>query len=388
MSIPLPVQFTEYFENHNQTVVRNMLILAESIFESQTTNLNKAKDKVGQITGKTDTKPESNYKRLTRVFQTQDKREIIKSLLCVCFCLLGSHEQIKYLALDGTSWEFGDKKIHVLTLSVIYGGVSIPIWWEELDKKGTSNFKERKRVIRNACKYLNLRGLILLADREYIGRDWFKYLKNKKIDFVIRLKAKAYKEQVDAASERARPKDYFQKARYIKLQRIAEFKRYKRCGVSKRIEIDGKSYTFVIFKNPKPDADEPLLYFISSLMDKRQIVKAYPIRWKIECCFKHLKSNGFGLEEMSLKDSLKIMLMMAIVVFLYVLCICEGLKQLKNTKPSDWKKFKDGTITLAISVFRKGLSYVSLRFNNIRSFVRYLRRVLSDKNLIFLQNVQ
>jgi hypothetical protein len=388
MSIPLPVQFTEYFQNQNQTVVKNLVIIAEAIFEGQTTNLNRVKDKVGQITGKTETKPESNYKRLTRFFQTEDKREIIKSLLCVCLCLLKANEQIKYLALDGTSWEFGDKKIHLLTLSVIYGGVSIPIWWEDLDKKGTSNFKERKRVIRNAGKFLNLKGLILLADREYIGRGWFKYLTNRKIGFVIRLKAKAYKEEIDAASEQASPKDYFQKARYIKLQRIAEFKRYRRCGVSKGIRIDAKRYTFVIFKNPKVDADEPLLYFISSLTDKRQIIKAYPIRWKIECCFKHLKSNGFRLEEMSLKDPLKIMLMMAMVVFLYVLCICEGLKQLKKTKPSDWKKFKDGAITLAISVFRKGLSQVCLRFNNLPSFIRYLKRILSDKNLIFLQNVQ
>lgn len=388
MSLPLPWQFTEYFEKHNQAVVKNLLIIAEAVFEVQSTNLNKAKDKVGRITEKLSTKPESNYKRLTRFFQTEKKRDLITSLLCICFCMLDSREKIKYLALDGTSWELGDKKIHVLTLSVVYGGVSIPIWWEELDKKGTSNFKERKRVIRNACKFLNLKGLILLADREYIGRDWFKYLRNRKIGFVIRLKANIYKEQVDAASEQASPKDYFQKARYIKLQRIAEFKRYKRCGVSKRIKINGVNCTFVIFKNPKVEAGEPLLYFISSLMDKRQIIKAYPIRWTIECCFKHLKSNGFGLEEMSLKAPLKIMLMMAIVVFLYVLCICEGLKQLKRTKSSDWRKFKDGRITLAISVFRKGLSQVNLRFNNLRSFVRYLRRLLSDKNLIFLQNVQ
>jgi ribonuclease HIII len=79
---------------------------------------------------------------------------------------------------------------------------------------------------------------------------------------------------------------------------------------------------------------------------------------------------------------------MAIVVFLYVLCICEGLKQLKKMKPSDSKKFKDGTITLTVSIFRKGLAYVHLKFNNLRTFVRYLRTILKHKNLLFLQNVQ
>ena len=288
--------------------------------------MNRAKNKVGQITGNTETKPESNYKRLTRFFTVEEKQELVKSLLCICCCMLDTKVKIKYLALDGTSWEFGDKKIHLLTLSVVYGGVSIPIWWEELDKKGTSNFEERKRVIEHASKILSLSGLILLADREYIGRKWLKYLKSKEIDFIIRLKENIYKEEIDQASVEASPKDYFQKARYIKLQRIAFFRRYSANGVSKRFKIDDDTYTFVVFKNPKQGAEEKLVYFISTLKQKRHIVRAYPIRWTIECCFKHLKSNGFRLEEMSLTDPEKIMLMMGIVVFLYVLCIVEGLR--------------------------------------------------------------
>lgn len=388
MTLPLPRQFSEYFKHHDKTVVKNLLITAESIFESQSTNLNKVKDKVGQITGQTNTKPESNYKRLTRFFTVEEKEELVRSLLCVCCCMLDSKMAIKYLALDGTSWEIGEKKIHLITLSVVYGGVSIPIWWEELDKKGISNFKERKKVISSANKFLNLKGLILLADREYIGRNWFKWLISKGIDFIIRLKNKAYKEEIDQASIEATSKDYFQKARYIKLQRIALFRRYLKFGVSKQFKINDNTYTFVVFKNPKETAKDKLLYFISSLKDKRQIIKDYPIRWTIESCFKHLKSNGFKLEDMNLKNSLKIMLMMAIVVFLYVLCIIEGLKQLRKSKPSDWKIYKNGKQFLTVSIFRKGLSYVNLKFNNLRSFIEYLIHLLKGKNLLFLQNVQ
>ncbi len=388
MALPLPTQFTEHFADHKASTVKNLLITAESIFESETTNLNKAKNKVGNITGNTSTKPESNYKRLTRFFTVEEKRELVKSLLCLCCCMLDSKMEIKYLALDGTSWEDGEKDIHLLTLSVVYGGVSIPIWWEELDKKGTSNFKERKKVIREASKILNLRGLILLADREYIGRRWFKYLKNRKIDFIIRLKENIYKEEIDAASSEASPENYFQKARYTKLQRIALFRRYWKYGVSKQFKMEGRTYSFVVFKNPKENADENLVYFISSLKDKKQIVTAYPIRWTIESCFKHLKSNGFNLEAMNLKDSLKIMLMMGIVVFLYVLCIVEGLKQLKKSKPSDWKIYKNGKRFLTVSVFSKGLAYLNLKFKNLITFIRYLTIELADKNLLFLQNVQ
>ena len=57
---------------------------------------------------------------------------------------------------------------------MVVNGVSIPICWEELDKKGTSNFNERKALFTKALSRYNLRGMILLADREYIGEEWFK----------------------------------------------------------------------------------------------------------------------------------------------------------------------------------------------------------------------
>ncbi|MEM6320792.1 MAG: transposase, partial [Bacteroidota bacterium] len=224
MALPLEEEITEYFPYHNKTVVKNLLITTEAIFEWESTNLNKVKKKVGKVTGNLATKPSSNYIRLIRFFKVEDKRELIRSLICLSICLLESKSVIKYLTLDGTSWELGDKKIHLITLCLVYEGVSIPIWWEELDKKGHSNFKERKRVIREASKILDLSGLILLADREYIGKEWFNYLRNKKIGFIIRLKAKTYCTEINESSERAKVNDVFQKARYSKLVHMASFR--------------------------------------------------------------------------------------------------------------------------------------------------------------------
>lgn len=387
MALPLKREITEYFPNHSKTVVKNLLITSEAIFESESTNLNKVKKKVGKVTGKLGTKPSSNYIRLIRFFKVEDKRELIRSLVCLCICLLESKSKIKYLTLDGTSWELGDKKIHLITLCIVYEGVSIPIWWEELDKKGHSNFKERKRVIREASKTLNLSGLVLLADREYIGRDWFNYLTNKKIGFIIRLKAKTYCTEINEASQRAKTEDIFQKARYSKLVHMALFRKYRKRGVGKRFRLYGKTYTFVVIKNTKEDPKEPLLYFISTLKDRIEVVKTYPIRWTIECCFKHLKTNGFDLEAMNFKDPLKIMLMMAITSFLYVLCIIEGLKQLKVKKKSDWKKYKCGKITLAVSIFAKGLDYLNNKFRDLESFIGFLKSLLRQENLPFFKNV-
>jgi len=67
------------------------------------------------------------------------------------FLLKGRWRKPKYLALDGTSWEYGKKKIHLLTLSVVINKVSIPIWWIELDKKGISSFEVFERQWIGIC---------------------------------------------------------------------------------------------------------------------------------------------------------------------------------------------------------------------------------------------
>lgn len=385
MNLSIPNEVTHFFSNQKEHVVRNLMITAEGIFAAKSTNLNEVKDELGNILGnQSTTQASSNYKRLIRFFKLSDeeKQELTKCLLCIGFCILGlKGRKPKYLALDGTSWELGNKKIHLLTLSIVIDGVSIPICWEDLDKGGISNYAERKSLIDRACRWYNLRGMILLADREYIGEQWFNYLVNKGLDFIIRIRKNIYKEYVDNQRSGHHPNFKHQRWRYIGLEREAFKSQYYGCGVAKQIQIDEKKYTFVVFKNPKPSAKEPLLYFLSTLKNKKKIVKDYPIRWSIECCFKHLKSNGFNLEDLNLKQAAKIKLMMAIVTFLYVLCIHQGLIAYKTIKKSDIKKYTDGKITLAISIFRKGKAIVKGKFHHLPSFLQYLVDILTGKKL-------
>ncbi len=323
MSITLPLEITPFFEKTDSNIVKNLLITTEGIFAGKSTNLNVVKDELGNILqNQSTTKPSSNYKRLIRFFSINDeeKKELVKSLLCIGFCILGlKGAKPKYLALDGTSWELGTKKIHLLTLSIVINGVSIPICWEDLDKKGTSNYEERTELLDKALAWYNLSGMILLADREYIGEEWFKYLKVKGLHFIIRLKSNVYKHNVDEQRTGVDKNFKHQKWRQIGMNREAKKKQFEHVGVAKQIEILEEKYTYVVFKNPKNEAEEQLVYFISTLKNKKRIVKSYPIRWTIETCFKHLKSNGFNLEELNLKDAEKIKMMMAIVRFVCAL---------------------------------------------------------------------
>lgn len=155
------------------------------------------------------------------------------------------------------------------------------------------------------------------------------------------------------------------------------------------------TYTFVMIKNPKYDPKEPYIYFISDLKDARAIANHYLKRWKIECCFKHLKSNGFNIEDINLKIDEKIELMIGILAMVYIMAVREGLLSHKR-KPIPWKKYRDGKKYLSISIFRLGLALIQALFTKIFKLLEYIANQLKgsiDKsgggigNLILTKNV-
>ena len=365
MKESLLFKVTKELPKRNKTCVKNILILVQGIILKETVCLNKLKGAVGAITGKTSTKPASHYKRLIRIFDDFSYGNLWLELLGFAFNLLRLKSD--FLLLDGTSWEKGNRQFHYLTLCVVYRGVAIPVYWEDLEKKGTSNIEERKRVISKALKYYNLKDKILLADREYIGEEWFCFLKENNIDFVIRLRKKNYKDAVNEAEGKS----------YGTMERKALRSRKVGKTLGKAIFLQGKRFRFVVLKNPKPDAAEPLIYLLSSLEETpAQIAAHYPIRWQIETCFKHLKSNGFNLEEMNLDGEYRSRLMMAIVVFAYTLSVCEGLKEYSKVPV---KKYKSGLQTKAYSVFRIGLDKISTFCYSMDDFMAFLIENLITK---------
>ena len=108
-----------------------------------------------------------------------------------------SPPEFAYLIVDRTNWKFGKKNINLLTIGALCQNIFMPLMWTQLNKQGNSNFKDIKKLITQLLKLLkrnnrNSKGLILLADREFIGADWFKYLATNKLSFVIRLREKMY----------------------------------------------------------------------------------------------------------------------------------------------------------------------------------------------------
>ncbi|MDJ1499492.1 hypothetical protein [Xanthocytophaga agilis] len=66
-------------------------------------------------------------------------------------------------------------------------GVVVPVYFRIYPHKGVLNEKERINFVRKSLAVIDLKGKLLTADREFIGKDWFDILSKNQIDFVIRL---------------------------------------------------------------------------------------------------------------------------------------------------------------------------------------------------------
>ena len=350
---------TPYFPKRNKTCLKNGLILCLCILDLETVCLNRFKKHVGKLTGKSDVSAHSHYKRLIRIFDNYAFSSLWLELLKYAFhlCRLKSD----YLLLDGTSWKHGQRWYHYLTWCVVCRGAAIPIYWIDLAKHGTSNFKERRALLKKAMKPFNLKDKPLLADCEYIGTEWVKFLTDHEIDFVIRLMHKTYKALIDQAEG----KSY--EALKGKMSRSQQ--PYKALG--KHSEIGGIELFFVVAKSPNADPREPLIFLMTSLTNysPRQVAMTYLLGWKIEHCFKHMKSNGFQLEALNLKGKSRTQLLMAVAVFAYALAIHEGLKTFHKVPT---KTYSDGSQAKAESIFRLGINKLAVIATSLVDFTKYL----------------
>lgn len=94
------------------------------------------------------------------------------------------------LALDRTNWKYGKKDINLLVLSVCVLDCSLRSYRLELDSRGNSNTKEQIELLEQfIAQFVSARIDYLAADREFIGNDWFKYLDDNGISFIVRIKS-------------------------------------------------------------------------------------------------------------------------------------------------------------------------------------------------------
>ena len=210
------------------------------------------------------------------------------------------------LALDRTNWMYGKQYVNLLVLSVCVLGCAIPIYWTELEGRGNSNTAQRKELLARFISELGADRIdYLLADREFIGEDWFKYLIDAKINFVIRVKSNIWM-GVGGGQ--------------VKSGKL--FKQVSQGGMLKHnVKVDG----LLLQAQATRSTENSLVIVVSNRLVEPNLLVIYAKRWRIECLFANLKSKGFNFEDTHFTAKDRIGNLTKLIVLALTICYLIGL---------------------------------------------------------------
>lgn len=359
-----------------------LFVLLSCILKSRTSCLYKSADKISDCVGIEHVKS-IGYQDFIKFFQT-GKGDVIQVAIfkIIVFFLFKTCKEL-HVVIDRTNWEFGKVSKNILCIGALYHGCFIPLVWTDLNKKGNSNMATRlaliKRLQAQWVQQIPFPTIHLSGDREFIGDFWLRQLVALDINFVIRIKGnRKCKVWINnGIKERA--------IRLNVLHRYLNKKGKNNCEI---VLCDEYIANLLIVENTSLNPDAPFLFLITNLDDFDQAKAIYKLRWKIECCFKHLKSNGFDLEKQGFTAPHKIEILLSILVLIYAIAIYEGIiiHQCPQTAPKikHYKVSKNDTTTTNIayvekSVFRSGLSKIEQIIANMRDFIAYIANIIFDK---------
>jgi hypothetical protein len=286
----------------------------------------------------------TNLRRIQRFFtEFSIDFDIIACLLVALIPIKGPYQ----LSLDRTNWKFAGVNFNILCLTIVADNVSLPILWTMLDKRGNSNQEERKLLI---LRYIHLFGLetidCIIADREFIGQEWFKFLIDNPIKFYLRIRENLI---------------VFHKGRELRVSWL-----FNNLPLNTIRQIDkpiliGDQWVYLTGMKIINKKGEIEFVIVATYQYDSQAMQVYAKRWTIECFFKAIKTAGFNIEDTHLKDQKRLEKLMAVIAiaFVWVYLIGEYENQQKPIPILTHKR-------RAFSIFRYGLDNLikALTFDN------------------------
>jgi len=317
--------------------VETLALIVVAMVSARTVNLSHlAAERPGSV------QVASTYRRLQRFFQhVRLGRDWAAPLVAELAGLPSSRAW--YLALDRTQWRIGTREVNFLVLAAVTRRFRVPLIWTLIPGRGNSGTRQRIALMRRYLRLFEVSTIrLLLADREFIGRDWTDFLCKNNIPFAIRLRSDlrittedGHQLTLDARLHWRRRGKHFTGW----LGTGAERGRHRLSFIAKPL---GQGEWLIIATNARP----------------RFALDAYRKRWAIECLFGDAKTRGLNLEDTRLSDPRKLDLLMGLVA-LALAWAARAARDLLGTK---WPKRKAHGY-LAKSWFRTG-------FDRIRNLLR------------------
>ncbi len=286
----------------------------------------------------------SQYRRLQRFFSGLWSPTVATQLIVAH--LIKPHKPI-LLTLDRTHWQYGQTHHNLLCLGVVHQRVSIPLESSWLGRAGNSSMDDQIHLLDRVLAYLPAARCCLLADREFIGGTWLRHLRQKQVDFVIRLRSNHSMKKANG--------------RVQSLEHSTRCQPKNTTWVYENVSLYEGSNTVpvhIICHRPTKGAR---LFLATTRTDFDAVVALYKQRWAAETAFGCLKSKGFDLETTRLRNPQRILRLLSLLAIglLWALCVGQGLHQ---HKPTPIKKHGHP----AQSLFRRGLDYIQQRIANTR----------------------
>lgn len=170
-----------HFSDWNKARISCLVQILQGLFLTRTVNLTQ----IAQgFQGKA--KEKSVYRRIQRFFQGFSFEMSFIVVLVSKLFIMGEKCT---LIIDRTNWKWGKTHINIMVLSVEHFGIGIPLFWTVLKKGGNSSTTDRIHILRKVIKAIGAENIhVLLADREFIGESWFRFLIEENTPFIIRTK--------------------------------------------------------------------------------------------------------------------------------------------------------------------------------------------------------
>lgn len=183
--------------------------------------------------------------------------------------------------MDRTNWKLGSHDFNLLVLGVSLGGVVLPLTWKVLPHGGNSDMRGRMLLVGLLLKRLPARRwAVLIADREFIGQEWFSFLRDRKIRRCIRIRENTL---IDDSPAR----DAFQDLKPGEVRSVFE-----------RALVYGSFMQVVATLSPQGER-----VLVASDLSLWDTLTTYRLRWSIECTFSAMKTRGLNLEQTHMTHS-------------------------------------------------------------------------------------
>jgi hypothetical protein len=282
-------------------------------------------------------KSESSMRRIQRFMaEFQLDLDLIPKFI---FSLLPEKPPYR-LAMDRTNWKFGTLNINVLMLAVVYKGVAFPLMFSMLAKRGNSHTEERIALIN---RYIRLFGKdtidCLLADREFVGYKWIKYLNINNIRYNIRIRENFWVQR---------------HGKIFKAFWLFNDLKFNECRFLPNIYYINGEACYLSASKIKNKEGKPELQIVISFDCPQNAQQLYKERWQIETAFKTLKSSGFNIEDTHITDLQRIERLFSLVMVAFLWAYLVGIYLDEKVKPVKILKHKHR----AKSLIKYGLEYI------------------------------